>query len=96
MAAFTSTSIDTLIHTDGRFLLADTAMAHALLDNAEAMQDADRAQAEIDLARVAMHAINRNLVVLNLAEDVRRTVEASRDALRARILSLEGCASSFP
>ena len=85
--------MDTLCHRQhppgGQFLLAQASMAHALLDSAEAMQDADRADAEIGLARETMHSLNRNLVASNLAAELPKTVEASRDRLRARLLLID-------
>ena len=71
----------------GQFLLAQVTLAHMLLDTAEAMQDADRAHEEIRLARETMHSLNRKLVALNLESGLRQTVEASRDRLRARLLT---------
>lgn len=84
-----NTLLDRPHQADGQFLLAQASMAHALLDSAEAMQDADRADAEIGLARETMHSLNRNLVASNLAADLRETVEASRDRLRARLLLID-------
>ena len=75
----------------GASLMADAESVHALLDIAEATQDADRAREEIRFAREALHSLNRSLITLALDSGLRSTIEASRDRLRARLSALESC-----
>ena len=77
------------VQRSGEFLLAAAEAAHSSLNVAEIATDAERAYLDAQRAREALGTISKLLETIEFDLGLRRAIEAARDELHARLMSLE-------